>query len=250
MEFTGPTEEGEYHVPVRYRSEEGIARYSLLNWAGGDKPSLIFHHGSGENKYTARLRKILPRTVQSGMNILAVSVPYNRNMKEYLHAIGSLERFAFLLASSVRLFESLGLWLREQGKGTITASGISLGGWITNLHFSIYDSLDEYRPIFAGAAVEHLFTNTVYRKMATPEARKNPEVLRKVLNFEDLFLSRDRRKVFPLMARYDQFIRLERQSRIYLPDQITIIDKGHITGAMDVKSLREHLLKGPEIGHE
>ena len=250
MEFTGPTEEGEYHIPVRFRSEEGIARYSLLNWAGGTQPALSVDHGGGETNYTARLRKILSGPIRSRINILAVSIPHNRNMKEYIHGIGSLGRFAFLLASSARLIESLGLWLREQGTGKIVASGISLGGWITNLHFSLYSSLDEYRPIFAGAAVEHLFTDTVYRKMASPEAQGSPEILRKVLNFEAPFQARDRQKVFPLMARYDQFIELERQSRIYLPEQITVLDKGHITGAMDVKSLKEHLLRGLEIPRE
>ena len=250
MEFTNPTREGEYRIPVGYGAQEGTARYSLLNWAGEDRPSLIFHHGSGETNYTARLRKILPRSIQSQINILAVSIPHNRNMKEYLHGIGSLERFAFLLSSSVRLTEYLGLWLRDQGKGKIVASGISLGGWITNLHFSLYGSLDEYRPIFAGAAVEHLFTDTIYRKLASSEARNNPEVLRQTLNFEEPFQARNCRKVFPLMARYDQYIQLERQGGIYPESQVRIVDKGHITGAMDVNTLKDHLLQGLGIHHE
>ncbi len=246
MDFSGFTEEGEYHIPVRYGRMEGIARYSLLHWAGKHKASLIFHHGSGETHYTARIRKTLPASMSSGINVIALSIPWNRNIKEYLHGIGSLERFTFLLASSVRLMESLSHRLRERGSGKIVASGISLGGFITNLHYSIYGSLDEYRPIFAGAALDHLFTDTAYRTLTSREAREHPEALRNALNFEDLFRIRDPRRVFPLLARYDQYVELERQRSIYLEDQVSILNKGHITGAMDRRVLRDHLLDGLE----
>lgn len=246
MNFSGFTEEGEYLIPVSFGRLEGIARYSLIHRAGPHKPSLIFHHGSGETNYTSRIRRILPETFLSGINLIALSIPWNRNMKEYVYGIGSLERFAFLLASSVLLMEFLGRGLRDMGSGKIVASGISLGGWITNLHYSIYDSLDEYRPIFAGAALDHLFTDTVYRSMISREAGEHPEVLRQVLNFEDLFRLRDPRHVFPLLARFDQYIKLERQRGIYLEEQISILEKGHITGAMDRKALRKHLLHGLE----
>jgi len=249
MDFSGFTEEGEYRIPVRFGRLEGTARYFLIHRAGPHKPSLIFHHGSGETNYTSRIRRILPEPFLSRINLIALSIPWNRNMKEYVYGIGSLERFAFLLASSVMLMEFLGRRLREMGSGKLVASGISLGGWITNLHYSIYGSLDEYRPIFAGAALDHLFTDTVYRSMISREAGAHPEVLRRVLNFEDLFRLRDPRRVFPLLARYDQYIKLERQRGIYLEEQISILEKGHITGAMDRNALREHLLHGLEQDH-
>ncbi len=244
MEFTNPTRNGEYRIPVRYKSMEGIARYSLIHRAGGDRPTLIYHHGSGETNYTARIRKILPASVRSEFNLIALSVPFNRNMKEYIHGIGSLERFAFLVASSVRLIEDLGQWLRSQGSGKTVVSGISLGGWICNLHFAIYTSLDEYRPIFAGAALDHVFLETVYRKQVSRRAFENPSALTRVLNFEKSFSAQKNDRVFPLLARYDQFIRYERQKGIYRENQLRLLDKGHITGAMDIKSLRDHLLEG------
>src|SRR6056297_1986682 len=246
MDFSSFTEEGEYRIPVRYGRMEGISRYSLLHWAGPQRPTIIFHHGSGETNYTARIRKTLPASMISGINLIALSIPWNRNIKEYLYGIGSLERFVFLLASSVRLMESLGHRLRELGSGKIVASGFSLGGFITNLHYGIYGSLDEYRPIFAGAALDHLFTETAYRSLTSREALEQPEVLRQTLNFEDIFRLRDPRRVFPLLARYDQYVELERQRSIYLDDQVSLLDKGHITGAMDRRVLRDHLLGGLE----
>ena len=247
VELSPSSEEGDFRVPVRFLSLEGVARYSLIHWAGGDRPSLIYHHGSGETEYTARIRRILPMPIRSRINLIAVSVPFNHSLKEYLHGIGHLERFVFLLASSVRLTECLGDWLRAQGTGRIVVSGISLGGWITNLHFSLYGRMDEYRPIFAGAALDHLFTDTVYRKLTSREARDNPEVLRQALNFEAAFQSRDNQIVFPLLARHDHYIRFERQRRIYADSRLSVLEKGHITGSMDTKSLRAHLLRGLRI---
>ncbi len=248
MEFTPPKTEGEYQVPIRYGSYEGEARYSLLHWAGAGNPSLIYHHGSGETKYTARIQRILPKSVISGINLVAISIPWNRSMKEYLYGIGSLERFCMLMASSVRLFESTSNWLCTQGSGKIVASGISLGGWITNLHSSIYASMDEYRPIFAGAALDHLFTDTIYRNMTSVEARENANVLKDVLNFEPAFETGNPSTVFPLLARYDQYIHYGRQKGIYHENQVSTLDKGHITGTMDMRALRKHLINGLGIG--
>lgn len=241
LDFSPAEKEGEYSVPVRYGDIEGIARYSLLNWAGKKAPGLVFHHGSGEINYTQRIRKIFQREKHSRINVIAVSIPFNRSIKEYLYGIGSLGRFSFLLASSVRLTESLGVWLKNLGSEKIAVSGISLGGWITNLHYSVYGSLDEYRPIFAGAALDHLFTDTVYKEMSASPAQEHPEIIKEVLNFEDAFRAKNANTVFPLLARYDQFIRFERQKEIYLPENVTVLEKGHITGSMDVKALRKHI---------
>lgn len=244
MDFTPSSGEGEYRVPVRFGAIEGAARYSVIHWTGGGKPTIIYHHGSGETKYDARIRQILPEQVRDGFNLIALSIPFNSSMKEYLHGIGSLERFVFLLSSSVRLAEHLGAWLREQGDGKTLLSGISLGGWITNLHFGIYGTMDEYRPTFAGAALDHLFNSTVYRGMISAEAREHPRVLEEALNFEELFRKKSPEKLFPLLARHDQYIRFERQKDIYLEKQVSVLEKGHITGALDTKALREHLLRG------
>ena len=46
------------------------------------------------------------------------------------------------------------------------------------------------------------------------------------------------------MARYDYYIRLERQRIIYQPENICVIDKGHVTGAGQTAIHRSHILAG------
>ena len=187
-----------------------------------------------------------------------MSVPFNANIKEYLYGVGSLERFAFMLASSVRLTEGLVHYLDSLGVERCVCAGISLGGWITNLHHCFYDSCSEYRPIFAGAAPDHLFTETVYRKLLAggaetaggaevPETVDTPDTavkIRGAINFEEEFAGRDNKNVFPCMARYDQYIRFERQAQIYRPENIRILDRGHTTGAASHGQLALHLFEG------
>ena len=241
IDFSPVEGAGEYSVPVRYGDIEGIARYNIINWADKKAPSVLFHHGSGETDYTRRIRKIFRKEEHAHINVIAVSIPFNRTMKEYLYGIGSLRRFAFLLSSSVRLIEGLGVWLKTLGFEKIVVTGISLGGWITNLHYSLYGSLDEYRPVFAGGALDHLFTDSMYRKMTAFPAREHPEKLKEALNFEDAFRAKSPNNVYPFLARHDQYILFERQKGIYLPENTSVLEKGHITGSMDANALREHI---------
>ena len=79
--------------------------------------------------------------------------------------------------------------------------------------------------------------------MAGKPAQENPERLRQILNFEDDFQKVKDDNVFPLLARYDQIIRYERQKVRYVNHPIHIPEKGHITGALASNVLREHILK-------
>ena len=67
---------------------------------------------------------------------------------------------AMLLSVSVKLIEALVQYLKSEGNGKIMVLGISLGGWVTNLHRSFYNSADIYVPIFAGAALGEVFVTS------------------------------------------------------------------------------------------
>ena len=123
-------------------------------------------------------------------------------------------------------------------------SGISLGGWITNLLHACYDTADEYRPIFAGAALDRLFVDSAYRKLTRKAALEHPDRLTDCLNFEDAFLRRSNQNVHALMARFDRYIVLEQQASIYRDDRLTIIERGHITGSGENATHRSFLGDG------
>ncbi len=98
----------------------------------------------------------------------------------------------------------------------------------------------------AGAGLAEVFINSVYEKLTAPPAKENPEQVRKILNFDDDFAKVDNSNVFPLLGKYDRIIRFERQMQCYDERFITVLEKGHITGALAYKKLREHILKNME----
>ena len=243
-----------------YGTFSAPARFSVLRWAGSSAPTLIYHHGSGESDYTARVRRIAEwmdgssgasgrspgatgaQTVVYGpANIIACSVPYNHSLKEYLVAVRRLDRWVFLLSASVRLTEALATYLTEWGCPRVVCAGLSLGGWITNLHHTYFDTCDVYSPIFAGAALDDLFTESIYQKLLASSARDAGERFRATLNFEGDFKARGNQNVYPVMARFDRFIRFERQAGIYRPEQMTVLERGHTTGALAYRRLAGHL---------
>lgn len=242
-----PAGTGEYPATITLDGETVETSYSVEQWEGATAPTLIFHHGSGDIPYYRRLRRILRAAgaggnALPGANLIATSSPYNRTRREYFAAIRDLRRFAMLIAGSAVLIEGLRQALPQSSR--LVVSGISLGGWVTNLHHACFDTAQEYRPIFAGAALDALFTNSAYSALTSKRALADPETLERCLNFEEEFNGKPGDRVFPLLARYDQYITLERQGGIYLPENVTITDKGHITGTADSEALLAALRAG------
>ena len=234
---------GEYVAEVRTPLGAIPTKFTVLEWVDASAPVLIFHHGSGDIPYHTRARKILGADkagfappFESDVNIIATNSPFNESHKEYYAAIRDLERFGVLIAGSVALIEALVRAVPEARKTVV--SGISLGGWITNLHHACYDSADEYRPIFAGAALDRLFLDSAYRKLTGKHALETSVRLTDCLNFEAAFARRSNENVHALLGRFDRYIVLEQQASIYRDDRLTVIDRGHITGSGDNETLR------------
>ncbi len=242
LEFPDPVSVGTWSIPVRYGSIEGFGALRLISCENPNDPLLLFHHGSGEHDYARRIMKVLPKRYRRGFSLAAISIPFNKNLKEYLRGIGSLERFAFMIAASVRIAEQMREHCSSLGCSRVILSGISLGGWVTNLHAALYGSMDEYRPICAGAALDALFTDSVYARMLSRSPLVHTDEISRVLNFEQLFIDQAPDTVYPLLGRFDQFIRYERQKGIYREDHLHTLEKGHITTALDTSALREYLL--------
>ena len=148
-----------------------------------------------------------------------------------------------MLSVSVKLVEAIINFLKEKELGPAIVSGISLGGWVTNLHRAYYNSAEAYVPLLAGAALDHLFTDSAYRKMCGQIVQENPEGIREVLNFEKEFNMIDKDNVFPLLGLYDQYIQYERQRKSFRTAKIKVLKTGHITSLLATKELRQHIFQ-------
>lgn len=249
---TPSLEEGISHLTASTPEGELDAAFYVQQLKGKEYPTVIYHHGSAEKPFDFRwfakntFRSVfLDAEEPPEANIIALRAPFHGDsLRGYKDKMCYLSNFVAMLSVSVVLTQKLISALRRKDYGPVAVSGISLGGWVANLHRAYFNSADIYLPLLAGAALDELFITSYYRKLAGKPARENPDVIRKLLNFEDDYMKVEDDNVFPLMGRYDQFIQYPRQKLCYGGRSINVLEKGHITASLAAGALRGHILSG------
>ena len=240
-------QEGQYEVKAETLIGVLNPAFRIAQWKGKEYPTIIYHHGSSENPYDRSFNSIFPvKKTDIPANLIVIRAPFNHSTNEYMTSIKYLANFVAMLSVSVKLIEQLISYYRESGTSCIVVSGISLGGWVTNLHHTFFNSADYYKPLMAGAGLAEIFLDSIYEKLTAPLAKENPDQVRKILNFDDDFAKVDNGNVFPLLGRYDQIIKFERQKQCYDERLITVLERGHITGALTYEKLHHHILDKSE----
>ena len=245
-----PVTQGQHEIKAD--TPEGLIdpAYLVYQLKGKEYPTIIYHHGNNERpfdfgKHSKNSFKTIFHDAESPIeaNIIAIRAPFhNSSLKDYQQKIARMSNFTTLLATSVKVVDALVKALKSAGyHKPVSVSGISLGGWVTNLHRTYFNSADRYIPLLAGAALGDLFINSVYRKMADQKVQENPEKVREILNFEDDFLKVSDDNVFPLLGLYDQYIRYKRQKQCYGSTNISILRKGHVTALLAAGDLRKNI---------
>ncbi len=236
--------EGDYEVGAATMAGDLNPAFRLAQWLGKEHPALIYHHGASETPFDYGFKRIFPyRKEKIAANLFLVRAPFHENMKDFQSGIRTLNNLAAMLAVSVALIEELVQHNRRAGSKKVVVAGTSLGGFITNLHHIHFNSADAYIPLLAGLAMDDAYLNSVYSRATDQKAKANPERIKKVLNFEAAFAARDNGNVFPMLAVHDRLIRFEEQKKSYGGVRVEEIEKGHTTGALAYRDLREHVLK-------
>lgn len=247
-----PSTAGRHDVVVDTPLGEFEAAYLPWRWLGAEYPTLIYHHGSGEQPFDVgrfsanSFRRLFLATEEDlPVNLIAIQAPFHDGSnREYIRMMGDLENFVGMLAASAGLLEAITERLADRTDGSVAVSGISLGGWVINLHRACFGSAHRYVPLFAGAALGEMFASSAYRYMTADAARSRPSRLRELLNFETEFRGVDADDCAPLLGRYDRIIEYDRQRSSYTGMSIAVLDRGHVTGSLAGGSLREHVLAG------
>jgi hypothetical protein len=225
--------------------------FCIAQWLGEEYPTVLWHHGNAERPFdfrwfshTSFKRIFLGSREPVQANLIVLAAPFHRrSLKTYAEQLRDLAKFAAMLAVSVTLVDDLTGYFKLRTDNRVMVTGISLGGWVTNIHRAFYNTADTYVPLLAGAALGDIFTRSVYRKLTGRLARESPEELRAVLNFERVFARIQANNVFPLLARHDQIIRFDRQRVCYGNRRIMTLEKGHLTASLARKELRGHILR-------
>jgi hypothetical protein len=224
--------------------------FKVEQWLGNNFPTLIYHHGNNEKPFNyGNLAKntfyktIVLQKESFKANLIVVRAPFHDcSLKYYQKQMAYLSNFMAMIAVSVKMNECIIQKLREKSNAPVITAGISLGGWVTNLHRAICNTSTVYAPLMAGSMLGELFIRSKYHRLSSPLALKNSGILREKLNFNNLFSSINTPNIFPLLAKYDQYIEFEVQKESYNGFPLKVVDNGHVTGALNVSALRSHIL--------
>jgi hypothetical protein len=211
---------GAHEVPTSTLVGTVDAAYLIYRWKGAAYPTIIYHHGnrertfemSGKSKNTFRTI-LADGTREIDANLVAIRAPFHRMAtREYLQRMGTIENFLAMLAASTALIERIVYECREGGCNRIMVAGLSLGGTVANLRL-------------LGRAGRH-----------------HPEAVQELLNFTSEYLRVRDNNVFPLLARYDQYVPFELQEECYVDRPVRVMERGHITAALSPELLRRHVV--------
>ena len=252
IDFEMPEINGEntYDLAIENKNGNLDAAFRVEKWLGFNYPTIIYHHGNNERPFD--YRKSAKNTffnifVKSrsafDANIIVVRAPFhNCSLKEYQEKMTILENFMSMIACSVKINEAIIKRIREKNQAPVYTSGISLGGWVTNLHRSLYNTSTVYIPLLAGTFLGEVFAVSQYKKLTGKYALDNLEKVRSLLNFNDLFMKIEQKNVFPLLAEYDQFIEFRIQKESFHGLDIKSMKAGHVTASLSTNIIREHIL--------
>ena len=241
---------GDYEVQTETLAGKMDAAFRIAQWKGSEFPTIIYHHGNNERPFNfSRFAKntfyniFIDSKNKVDANLIVVRAPFHDcSFKHYQKKMLEIKNFIGMIAVSVRLNEEIINAIKKVSSKPIITSGISLGGWTTNLHRGIYNSSTAYTPLMAGAYLGELFLLSSYRKMTSNNALKNPEKIRSLLNFDALFKRQNTQNVYALLSKYDQFIEYDVQKETYEGYPLKTIECGHITGALNTNELKNHML--------
>lgn len=236
-------------LEVKYNGSSFDPAFEVIKWLGYDYPTLIYHHGNNERPFSYKKTSkntfksiIYPHVDTLNCNIITIRAPFhNGTLKEFTTLMKDLSNFTAMIAISTNLIEQIIVHLKSNQSPKVTVVGLSLGGWIVNLHRSVYNTAHQYIPIFAGASLDSLFTDSFYKKLVSEEAILERSHLHDILNFEKNFKLVKEANVFPVLAKFDQYIDYTTQKESYSSYPVVVLNKGHITGALDSTRLYNHI---------
>lgn len=224
------------------RNDTVQAGYQVATPIVSDRPTVLFHHGIGEDPYDASFRRIFqPEQSEIDANLIAVEAPFHRSFESFTRGTESLGNVLTMQAVSVSLLEALRERIHNQVGTPVLVSGISLGGFVTNLHHIHCGTADRYLPLLAGLAEEDVFLNSSYRRGVSKLALNQEEFVTDRLNFESEFAETDPSGVHPMLAQYDTVVRYPIQVSSYNGRPIETIEGGHLTGSVATSRIRDHI---------
>lgn len=192
------SQEGEYEMVLEYGGLKAVASYFVYKWIGEEYPTVIYHHGAAEGGADLSFNNILGKNENEiKANLIYIRAPFSGSNKEFMRNIRRLDKYVFLLSGSTLIVEKLVKELKGKGSDRVIVTGASLGGFVTNLHYTYFNTAEYYLPLLAGARLGDVFLDSQYKKVTAKDIDLFRREIISILNFNKDFANRNAGNIYP-----------------------------------------------------
>jgi hypothetical protein len=240
------TGEGFYQAVGHCGDTEIQPALLVRRWQGWDAPLVMYHHGAAEGGWTFSFDRIFRRRALDSLsvNVVAICATSSQTNREFYTQIRTLAGYTALIAGSAAVAEAMVARHRSRSSAPVVLSGVSLGGVVSCLHAACFGTADGYAPLYAGPNLAEVFIASAYGPMCDESARtRHSDAIRRTLDFGPAFSAGPVERVFPVLGRFDSYFNLQTQSAYYRPENLTVTDQSHSSGATAFGFLRRHILE-------
>lgn len=156
--------ENHWILTCMYRKEPRETHIFLVKPFDPHKPSVVFHHPSGETNHKFAGEFILGSDMTNQCNIFYIKAQKHESTAQFLReCVDSFLHHQLTFAGSTFAVEAIVRYHKQHAKTTVTVSGASMGGIVTTLHAYFFGTADRYVPLAAYPNVGEIFMGPSYK---------------------------------------------------------------------------------------
>ena len=210
------------------------------------KPSLIFHHPSGETNHAFAFNVILGRTIDLRCNVFLIKAQKHNSTNEFLsECVDTFLHHQLTFAGSTLAAQAIVTYHREHAKTKIVVSGASMGGIVTTMHAYFFGTADYYVPLAAYPNVGEIFLGNSYKYGVSNwrELRTRASYLRS-FDLPGALNSSLATRIRPILGRYDKIVLFTHAGKFWKQKGVSFsaFPYGHFTPAIKRHEVQQIIL--------
>lgn len=229
-----------------YKKEVRCTEIYIHRAFDSKKPSLIFHHPSGETNHAFAYNFILGTTISTHANIFLIKAQHHTSTNDFLqHCTDSFLHHQLTFAGSVHAVNAIVNFHKKHTKTNILVSGASMGGIVASLHAYFFGTAHWYIPLVAYPNVGKIFMGQAYAYAISDWKHKhiNPSYL-KSFELSAPFPQSVTKRIIPILGTNDGIVLFSEAEAFWKKHNIPTINYpyGHFTPAIKRNAIRQIIL--------
>lgn len=207
------------------------------------KPSIVFHHPSGETSHSFAANVILGGKLSAYCNIFLIKAQKHDSTKEFLEeCVDSFLHHQLTFAGSALAVEAIRRYHHARTKTKIVVTGASMGGIVSSLHAYFFGTADYYFPLAAYPNVGEIFMGSSYRfGIDSWRVRRHNKTYLSSFDFKKPFPKGVTSRITPVLGRCDRIVPFDAAISFWKRNTVIcrIYPFGHFTPAIVRHEIRQ-----------